>query len=385
MLTRTQTMGKIVPFACSDQHIEVLWVKTFRLRLVIWLYLLHAHFNYGSTLDLHNQDPKLTAVPVNLKTNIVHLDLRNNHIALLGPDSFPGLTAVTTMDLSHNRITHIDNLAFQSCESLVDLIIEFNKITAMPSSFGPNSNNMRKLAFGNNPCFLQPPLFEQFRSLERLSMEHLSMTDLPNDLFNGLQNLRFIRLRGTGAPNLTDRTPKLETLWVHNFPGSSFPDENVRNLAKLTSFQFSGRGTLETVPRFEESIAVTEIIIAGARVEALPDFSHMQNLTKFYFNPFALVCDQRMCWTAFESYTFSLGYLDTFGCMNPSKFRGRKIREISKLELACYDSKTVIILGMGSDNTRRRMDSVNGRRLHFVTSSLIDWAHTQNVVRLKLT
>ena len=375
--TRTQTMGKIVQFTYSDKHLEVLWVEIFQLRLIAWLYLLYANFDHGSTLNLYKQDPKLTEVPENLPTNIVGLVLAKNHIALLGPDSFPGLNAVKNIDLSSNRIAHIDDLAFQSCESLVNLNVEYNKITAMPSSFGPNSNNMRHLDVGYNPCIIQPLWFGQFQSLEWLAMDSTGMTELPNDLFNGLHNLNHIRLKDTGAPNLTGRTPELKVLWLSHFIGSDFPDENVRNLTKLTTIYVTGNGALETFPRFEGATFVTQMTLV-LRVGALPDVSHMRSLTRFNYNPFSMVCDHRMCWTLFESYTFSLGFLDTTGCLEPSRFMGRPIREISKLELACYDSKTGIILVIVSANERRRMGSAIGRRCYFVSLSLIGCTQSLN-------
>ena len=118
-------------------------------------------------LDLHNQDPKLTWVPVGLPTDIIELDLRSNEISEIRAEDFTGLSSVVDMDLSYNLITRIDDLAFMPCAALSTLNLNKNRLTDMPSTLGPNSPYMLSFSiYGNPSCMVEASWIRQFRSLQ---------------------------------------------------------------------------------------------------------------------------------------------------------------------------------------------------------------------------
>ena len=307
----------------------------FRLCLTVLCFLC---INLSVALDLHNQDPKLTEVPPGLPTNITDLDLRSNEISAIGADNFTGLYSVDYMDLSHNMIAHINGAAFRPCSSLLSLNLGHNKLKIMPATFGPNTPNMINLWISNNPCVIEVTWFSQFCSLQALTMETIGMTDLPNDLFAGLSNLKYLWVANSKAPNLTERTVSLEDLRFRDHIGSIIPDENFMNLKNLTQVIMTGGDFTTSLPRFLGASALEKIRFLF-HLETLPDLSHLPELTSLMLSPVKLVCDHRLCWTLFEIFSFSLGSLQYVGCFNPPEFRYRIIYTISKLELRCYDSK----------------------------------------------
>ena len=199
-------------------------------------------------LDLHNQDPKLTEVPVGLPTDISELDLRSNEISEIGADNFTGLSSVVRMDLSHNRIAYIDDHAFLPCVALSWLDLGNNMLTSMPATLGQNSPNILTLNIRENPCVIEESWFRPFRSLQSLSMDNIGMGEFPNDFFMGLISLKFLRISRTNAPILTERTVSLEDLRFNDHIGSVYPDENFLNLKNLTTVLMGVGDHMTTMP-----------------------------------------------------------------------------------------------------------------------------------------
>ena len=292
-------------------------------------------------LDLHNQNPKLTEVPVGLPTDLSKLDLRSNEISEIGADNFAGLSAVADLDLSYNRIAYIDDHAFLPCVALSWLNLGNNMLTSMPVTLGQNSPNILFLSVRENPCVIEESWLRAFRSLQTFEIDNIGMSEFPNDFFMGLISLKLLQISKTNAPNLTERTVSLEDLRFNDHIGSAYPDENFFNLKNLTTVSMLFGDHMTTVPRFLGATALTTIKLFFT-VGSLPDLSHLTSLSTFVFNPSKMICDYRLCWTLFESYTFSLGFFEIMGCFFPEKFRSRNIYSFSKLELGCYDSKFII-------------------------------------------
>ena len=310
-----------------------------------WTILCALCINFTVGLELRGQSPALTEVPPGLPTDIVELDMGNNEITGIGADSFTGLSSVVEIKLDYNNISYIDEVALLPCLSLLRLELSFNKLTSLPTTLGPNSPNLIYLSIGYNPCTIEVNWFSQFRSLQTLDMRKSGMTDPPNDLFNGLSNLKKLKLENMKPPNLTERTVSLEILQYSDHIGSIIPDENFRNLKYLkeVSMQRSKPEMTTSVPRFLDSPAL-EILKYNFFCEILPDISHLPQLKDLEYFFFGVICDHRLCWTLFESFNFTLPGLGgasrgPSGCFRPPEFQGRIIFSISKLELGCYDSK----------------------------------------------
>ena len=201
---------------------------------------------------------------------------------------------------------------------------------------------MLALIIGNNPsCVIEDSFFRQFRSLQILHMGNIGMREFPDDFFTGLVSLKTLTISNTKAPNLTERTVNLEYLFFDDHIRSMYPDQNFLNLRKLTKAIMIGGDPMTNVPRFLGARGWKKLWFTFT-LDSIPDLTHLTNLSKLFFFPTKLICDHRLCWTLFESFTFSLTWLERPGCFNPQKCRFRSIYSISKLELGCYDSKFIL-------------------------------------------
>ena len=202
-----------------------------------------------SSLNMRNQNPKLTKVPSGLPANIIKLDLAFNEISQMGADNFTGMTSLEELNLEANVIAHIDNPALWSCLSSTNLNLRNNKIVHMPATLGPNSQNMIKFRIRGNPCIIEFPWLQQPRSIQIIQMEGFGM-DPHNDMFSGLLNLKQLWIENSNAPNLTERTTNFEHLMLNYHIGNSFREENFINLDKLQLLRMTGGDRMTTLPRF---------------------------------------------------------------------------------------------------------------------------------------
>ena len=292
-------------------------------------------------LDLHSQDPELTEVPDGLPTDITVLILRVNEISEIGADNFTGLSSVVEIDLHFNRIRHIDGNAFLPCIALSVLKLGHNELTSLPHTLGLNSPYMSYLTVDENPVVIEDSWFRQFRSPQKLNIDNIGMREFPDDFFTGLISLTHLDISHVKAPNLTERTVSLQELSFHYHIGSIFPDENCLNLRNLTTVYMRHGDLMTTLPQFLGATALKTFQCQHFDAESIPDLSHLISLDSFMFPYAKLICDHRLCWTLFETFSFSLWLLERPGCFNPQKFKFRNIYSISKLELRCYDSKSV--------------------------------------------
>ena len=66
-------------------------------------------------------------VPAGLPTGNTDLDLEGNKISEIGGNNFTRVSSVIRMDLSRNRITHINDNAFLPCAALLDLRLKITR------------------------------------------------------------------------------------------------------------------------------------------------------------------------------------------------------------------------------------------------------------------
>ena len=346
---RTKAFNEIMKFIAYFRSMELQVFRGFQSGrcetygavyrlLTTVVYLMSIKFSFGTTGRFGRK--QLTSVPSGLSPDITLLGLHYNEITELGPDNFPGLTLMKELDLRGNRISYIDDLAFQSCIALIKLNLKENRLVHMPATFGPNSPNMIRFFLTDNPCTITAPWLEQFRSLTILNIEAIGMEEFPSDLLRGLINLNTLTIGSSKAPNLTERRLSLKWLTFNNHIGSTFPEEHFMNMETLQTVTMFGGDRMITLPRFLGATGLTKLNLQF-EIESLPDLSHLRRLKELSFPTTSLVCDYRLCWALFESFKFSLGHLDnsTIGCSLPPVFRGRAISSISKLELACYHSR----------------------------------------------
>lgn len=78
-------------------------------------------------------------------------DLSNNEIAAISKRMFKGVTSLRSLQLDHNQIVCIDELALKSLHELEILTLNNNNITTMPRDMFSNMPRLRALRLSDNP------------------------------------------------------------------------------------------------------------------------------------------------------------------------------------------------------------------------------------------
>ena len=282
----------------------------------------------------------LTNIPSSLDPAVESLDLEFNHIQFLGPDSFPGLSSLMKLAIPFNGLEFIDDTAFESLNSLVELYLDNNRLSSLPATFGPNTAGIMLLSIpNNNITTISQGYFSQMKSLEYLDMEFCGLVQLPEDFFGGLVKLKYLYMGGQTVANFSYQLPSLESLMTAEFIGYRYPDENFLGLESLKVFRIFGFFHHYGIPRFQDSFSM-ETIDVMQNIETVGDISHMKNLSTLSFETVQLECDYRLCWTLFEEYTFNFPFLlIVVPCQRPEYASGKKLLQMTKLELRCFESK----------------------------------------------
>uniref|UniRef100_A0A915PH04 Chaoptin n=1 Tax=Setaria digitata TaxID=48799 RepID=A0A915PH04_9BILA len=151
-------------------------------------------------------------------TSLLKLNLAGNMIEnITDPGAFLYMSSLAYLDLSHNRISYLNDNAFERLESLESLFLQSNQLDQFPTASLSNLKRLRYLLLDDNPIRI-----------------------LPNSALHGLQYLERLSLTRTKLQYITERT----------FPGYSAPNLRSLNLAfghinHISTGAFSSLNSLE--------------------------------------------------------------------------------------------------------------------------------------------
>ncbi|XP_069771742.1 slit homolog 2 protein-like [Narcine bancroftii] len=189
----------------------------------------------------------LVSVPNSLPTDTEVLLLGFNSIESVSLSSFKNLSKLHDLDLSHNRIKHLE----ADSPLLVEKVdLSSNALTSLPDF--SKLTNLRKLIMDHNQIdVLQEGVFNPLRKLESFSIRGNAVSDIPDHIFDPLEELRHLTLSAN----------KIQ----------EFPSGLLDNLVKLVALDISSN-SLCTVP---------------------PDFFRNNSLflVSLYNNPWCCDCD----------------------------------------------------------------------------------------------
>ena len=148
-----------------------------------------------TSLDLsHN---RLTTLPNGVfdSLNVAHLDLSRNRLTTLPNGAFDSLT-VGSLDLSRNRLTTLPNSVFDGMTGLQNLNLNHNQLTALPNGVFDGMTSLDRLWLNNNRLTTLPNgVFDDLEDVELLDLSGNRLTALPAALFDGLLDLDKLDLR----------------------------------------------------------------------------------------------------------------------------------------------------------------------------------------------
>ena len=284
----------------------------------------------------------LVDIPREIPCNASKVILNANAISRIEAGSFPCQTNTTTVHLGTNALVYIDPDAFQRCFSLTKLILSSNPgLSQLPPSFGPNTENMESLwVLHIGLQSLPNAFFVQFKSLQILGITDWGLNDpLDKAVFNGLSNLELLRTGCCSSiPNMTGHLPSLEALHFYGLPEDRIPKENLKGL-HMSNVLIKKPCTY--IPAFAEAVRLQTLDARECAVEELPDFSKHDALKEFRVDTTQFQCNPNCCWMLFEDLSAAgLAWVPNIICQGPSVLSGRRIADLSTLQVRCFESKS---------------------------------------------
>ncbi|GAB6020212.1 hypothetical protein CHUAL_002933 [Chamberlinius hualienensis] len=331
----------------------------------------------------HNQISLLEARTFYGLENLRVLNLAENMLESIPDRMFVHLKSLEELDLGLNRISRIAANAFHGLKSLRTLRLRDNRLTHVPSAvcWQPINSTLYHLNLGSN-TFLNIPadVFQPLYNLQELILDSCSTKDLHVHTFNGLDELRILRLRDnvfTSVPtHAWEHLQRLEELYIGQNHFEEVGPNAFAGLARLRSLDISGSKRLFCIRRsaFTANTDLRKVVLShniglshieSGAFDGLPLFRHLSlrgnvfqtlnddllawdelDVLDLRDNP--LECNCSLLWlrnflvkrnvSVEESSSNGVGVLasTTIKCMNPSSLRSRLLVELGPVDLDCY-------------------------------------------------
>jgi adenylate cyclase len=136
------------------------------------------------------------------------LDASHNHITLLtAPSAGDQYFSMTRLDISHAKLSTLDNLGLGQLASLRELKVDHNSIRSLPESVGELSE-LRHLSCSNNQLYALPESLGRLQMLTSLEAHNNSIEELPASIWDcallSVINLTSNLIKTINEPKLRD-------------------------------------------------------------------------------------------------------------------------------------------------------------------------------------
>ncbi|PIO59910.1 leucine Rich repeat-containing domain protein, partial [Teladorsagia circumcincta] len=146
-------------------------------------------------------------------SSLVHLNLAGNHLKTIDdPSVFLNMTSLAYLDLSYNKLEHIDPKTFEKLPGLERLYLQNNKLQQFPMLTEQRMQNLRQLNLDNNLIGELPDhaLYSTQR-LEHLSLAGNRITSIGDNVFHSSSSkgLKSLNLAGNRISSISKRAFQL--------------------------------------------------------------------------------------------------------------------------------------------------------------------------------
>ncbi|KAJ7371684.1 Domain abundant in complement control protein, SUSHI repeat, short complement-like repeat (SCR) [Desmophyllum pertusum] len=219
---------------------------------------------------------ELTAIPGNIPSNAAVMLFQRNKVSYLPQKQFSGLSMLTYLDLSGNRIFRIEAGAFGNGSSLHSLKLEWNFIRTLPNGIFDDMINLQTLDCSSNLIeYVSSTTLASLTSLTTLGLGQNRINMIDKDAFNKTRNLQYLYLQQNLLEELPDNIfiglSRLKILFLNN-----------NKIQRLTAKTFAGLSSLEKLKLENNSISLKDF---------LPDaFNGLTSLKEIHLDEFILCC-----------------------------------------------------------------------------------------------
>ncbi|XP_054263744.1 leucine-rich repeat-containing protein 15-like [Macrosteles quadrilineatus] len=185
-------------------------------------------------------------------TDILILDLSSNSIQTIDQNAFKGLSSLTELYLNNNSIKVLSSNITNYLLKLKVLSITSNKLKEIEPAVFDLLPSLYKLYLSNNielgsdPNKLSPLKMPLSKSVLTLAIENISLADIPKDLFGEASHLIYLNIALNPLRNITDLPVSLRYL---NISGTLIETVSKDSFSNLHLVQ---KLSLESMPLLKE-------------------------------------------------------------------------------------------------------------------------------------
>ncbi|XP_026726863.1 leucine-rich repeat transmembrane protein FLRT2 isoform X1 [Trichoplusia ni] len=310
-----------------------------------------------------------------------NLNLQDNELVEVPVKALKILINLSLLDISKNRITHIDNHSFITLRKLTTLKVSDNNVTLAPQTLSGLENSLKNLNLKGTKQKSVPECIRGLRSLAFLDLSQNSIRELPGPdgsrTFEGLDSLTALNLERNIIVNLKDDAfagikTTLSSLSLLNNLLPEFPTNAIGTLSDLRVLDI-GFNLLNKLPvdAFANNPSITLLALDGNPLPTVPEqaFYHLnQTLRGLSLGGRFLNCDCRLRWIIEwirngELQVTSRERNPQF-CGNPPQFRERGFYSFEPSELVC-DYDTLIT----TEKQTTTIKDLNEKKISYVTTT----------------
>ena len=290
----------------------------------------------------------LTAVPTDIPTDALSVEIDNNRITKIEANAFSQLSQCTRLSLLHNQISEVEPGAFNGLIALNLLSLESNQITALEVGTFDGLTALEFLYLDRNRLEkINANIFSGLKRCTVLRLNNNRIGEIESDGFAGLRNVTHLFL-------LSNRLTMLKVgmfnglvvdiLAFRNNDISSIEDYAFANLKMMRSLSLGDNALKVLSPGMFSGLDSLEILDLNANpLTTLPAgvFNHLPRPLTIsitlhdYDGNTPLQCDAALCWLRQEELQGTIVWHDSQPiCANEIEWSNWSCHETGKLSQA---------------------------------------------------
>uniref|UniRef100_A0A8C7YSA3 Leucine-rich repeats and immunoglobulin-like domains 3 n=1 Tax=Oryzias sinensis TaxID=183150 RepID=A0A8C7YSA3_9TELE len=287
--------------------------------------------------------PKIFQLP-----SLQHLDLSRNRIRHVEGLTFLGLQSLRFLKMQRNGLVRLMDGAFWGLENVEVLQLDNNNLTVVTKRWLYGLLTLQQLHLGHNAIgAIEPEAWDFCQKLSQLDLSSNHLTRLEESSFVGLSLLDELHIGNNSISFIADGAfrglPNLKTLDLQNneiswtIEDMNGPFSALHNLKRL--FLHGNRIRSVTAKSFSGLDALQHLDLSRNAIMAIQvnAFAPLKNLQELRLNTSSLLCDCHLKWLPVwvTEQTFLLRL--NASCAHPQTLKGRSVFAVGQEELVCVD------------------------------------------------
>ena len=292
-------------------------------------------------VDRRNQD--LGTMPVNIDSDVTTLILSGNSITRVEEGDMQSLLQVEKLYLDYNGVNFISTNAFVNNEHLLLLNIVHHALTTLSTDVFGAWRSIEQLISSVGPNNMLPLILIHSPALMLLE---INTNPIQNLTLGHLPSLKTLRAQWCGLTIFPDLSvaPALEDIRLGSNYFTQIPKSAVAGLNKLHTLHVPNC-RIRYLPDLSHLVSLKKLIIVHNAMKSLSDLYHQPLISLLWAgNP--LTCDKTLCWVRMCSFTRPALNMGNFPgedvCEAPQERHGLRLMDIHPVEMECYEGNLMI-------------------------------------------